>query len=144
MNWEAIVWFALVLLFALVEANTVALVSAWFAIGSLGAMIVALLGGPLWLQILVFFTVSAVLLAGLRPVVNKYLKPRLTRTNVDSVLGTQGVVLEDIDNLASSGRVKLGSLEWSARSTTGEPIVKSTIVRVDRVEGVKVFVTEVK
>jgi len=40
--------------------------------------------------------------------------------------------------------VKLGGMEWSARSTSGDPIPAGIEVRVDRVEGVKVFVTPVE
>jgi membrane protein implicated in regulation of membrane protease activity len=50
----------------------------------------------------------------------------------------------DIDNLAATGQVKLGSMEWTARSTDGNPIKAGTLVKVDRIEGVKAFVTIVK
>ena len=62
------VWFGLLVLFILVEAGTVNMVSAWFAIGALAALIVALIGAEIWLQVLVFLTVSAVALALLRPI----------------------------------------------------------------------------
>ena len=142
MNWAAaIVWFLLMLLFIFVEANTVAVVSAWFAVGALTAMFVSLLGGQLWLQVTLFFTVSAALLLSLRPMVRKYFTPKLVKTNVDSVIGLCGPVTERIDNLASCGQVKLGAMFWSARSTSGQPIEAGTVIRVDRIEGVKVFVS---
>lgn len=141
MNWAAIVWFCAMLLFLLIEANTVTIVSAWFAGGALAALITSLLGGPMWLQVLLFFAVSIVLLAALRPLVKKHFIPKLEKTNVDAVVGTTGTVLSPIDNIQATGRVKLGGMEWTARSTTGEPISEGTIVKVDRVEGVKVFVT---
>ena len=72
------------------------------------------------------------------------MKPKITATNVDSMVGTQGYVTEDIDNVAAHGHVKLGGMEWTARSTTGDPIGKDTLVRVDRIEGVKAFVTPVE
>lgn len=144
MNWLAIVWFALLVLFVAMEAATVTLVSSWFAGGALAAMIVSLLGGELWLQAVVFVTVSAVLLISLRPLVRKYLKPKLVKTNVDAVIGTQGLVTEAIDNVEATGQVKLGAMEWTARSTTGHPIAKDTLVQADRIEGVKVFVSPVK
>ena len=129
------------LLFLLIEANTVTIVSAWFAGGALAALITSLLGGPMWLQVLLFFAVSIVLLAALRPLVKKHFIPKLEKTNVDAVVGTTGTVLSPIDNIQATGRVKLGGMEWTARSTNGEPIAEGTIVKVDRVEGVKVFVT---
>ena len=85
---------------------------------------------------------SGILLAALRPLARKYLKK--TRTNVDSLPGTEGIVTEDIHNLEAVGRVKLGAMSWAARSTSGDPIPAGTVVRVDRIEGVRAFVTPVK
>ena len=137
------VWFGLLILFILVEAGTVNMVSAWFAIGALAALIVALIGAEIWLQVLVFLTVSAVALALLRPIAKKHFTPRITRTNVDAMVGKICLCITPIDNLASTGQVKLGDVEWTARSTTGEPIPAGTQVKIDRVEGVKVYVTPV-
>lgn len=142
MNYMAIFWFVLMCVFLVMEANTVSLVSVWFAAGSLVALIVSLLSGQLWLQIFVFFVVSVVTLAALRPVLRKYFTPKLHKTNVDAVVGATGKVIEPIDNIQSIGRVKLGGMEWSARSSSGERIPEGTIVLVDRVEGVKVFVSK--
>ena len=141
MMWNGLLWLGLLILFLVAEGASVALVSVWFAAGSLVALIAALLGGPLWLQILLFVAVSVGLLAMLRPFVRKYLRPRISRTNVDAVVGTQGFVTEAIDNVAASGQVKLGAMPWTARSTSGEPIPTGTRIRVDRVEGVKVYVS---
>lgn len=144
MDWMAAVWFALIVLFIWVEASTVAMVSAWFALGALAGMIASLCGGELWLQLLLFVVVSTLFLLALRPMAKKYFTPRLAKTNIDSVIDSQGLVLEGIDNLAGQGRVKLGGMEWSARSTDGEKIPENTLVKVDRIEGVKVYVTAVK
>lgn len=141
MNWFAIVWLALMIVFLLLEAGTVSMVSIWFAAGALAAMVASLFSAPLWLQIVLFVVVSAALLLALRPWTKKYFTPRLTKTNVDAVVGQEGTVLERIDNLEAVGRVKLGAVEWSARSTSGAPLEAGTRVKVDRVEGVKVFVT---
>ena len=105
------------------------------------AMAMALLGGSIWLQALVFLVVSAAALTTLRPLVRKYLTPKLTATNVDSVIGSTGIVTAAIDNIGAAGQVKLNGMEWTARSTTGDPIETGTRVRVDKIEGVKVFVS---
>ena len=142
--FTAILWFVLAVVFLMIEGGTVMLVSVWFAAGSLVAMLAALLSAPFWLQLILFLGVSAGLLALLRPMVRKYLKPKITATNVDAVVGAQGYVTETVDNLAATGQVKLGSMPWTARSTDGSPIEAGTLVRVDRVEGVKAFVTPVR
>ena len=141
MNITAIVWFGLTVAFLIVEAATVTVVSLWFAAGSLGAMVAALLGAGVWLQVLVFAVVSAAALTALRPLVRKHLTPKLTATNIDSVIGSLGIVTGTIDNLTATGQVKLNGMEWTARSTSGQPLEVGTKVRVDKIEGVKVFVS---
>lgn len=138
---DAIVWLALMVVFLMIEGGTVTMVSLWFGAGALASLIVALIGAEVWLQILVFFTVSIVLLASLRPLARKYFTPKLTRTNVDSVIGRTGTVTTAIDNVTGQGRIKLASMEWTARSSSGEPISAGTLIRVDRIEGVKAFVS---
>ena len=137
------VWFGLLVTFIVVEATTVSMVSAWFAIGALAALITELTGAPMGFQITAFVVVSAVTLAMLRPLAKKHFNPKITRTNVDALAGKTCLCVTAIDNLASCGQVKIGDVEWSARSTTGEPIPAGTQVKIDRVEGVKVYVTPV-
>ena len=137
----AILWLVILVVLLFMEAQTVTLVSLWFAAGALAALIAALLGAVWWVQVIVFLAVSGITLASLRPLVKKQLKPRLTKTNVDALVGTCGYVLADVDNLAACGKVKLGAMEWTARSTSGEPIAAGTLVKVDKIEGVKAFVS---
>ena len=142
--FTAILWFVLAVVFLMIEGGTVMLVSVWFAAGSLVAMLAALLSAPFWLQLILFLGVSAGLLALLRPMVRKYLKPKITATNVDAVVGAQGYVTETVDNIAATGQVKLGGMYWTARSETGKPIEAGKLIKVDHIEGVKVFVSPVK
>lgn len=143
MNWAEIVWFGLLLLFLVVEAACpIHLVSIWFAAGSLVAMITAFLGGSVWLQILLFLVLSGTLVALLWPFIRKFLNPHLSKTNVDAVVGSRGIVTAAIDNTLATGQVKLASMEWTARSTSGDPIPEGAVVKVDRIEGVKAFVSE--
>lgn len=140
----AMFWLILLVIFLVAEAGTVALVSLWFAAGALAALVAALLGGGMLWQMGMFLLVSAGLLLALRPWAKRYLNPKITRTNVDSVIGSAGLVTSDVDNVKATGQVKLGAMEWTARSTSGDPIPAGTMVTVDRIEGVKVFVTPVK
>lgn len=136
------VWVGALVLFLFIEAQSAAVVSIWFAAGALAAAIVALCNGAVWLQVVLFVVVSGITLACMRPIIRKYFTPKLEKTNIDAIIGTVGPVTEDIDNVQALGRVKLGSMEWSARSTTGENIEKGALVEVDRIEGVKVFVSK--
>lgn len=144
MNWALYIWLGMMILFIIVEAVcAIHLVSIWFAAGALVAMIAAALGAKLWLQITLFLLVSGVLLALLWPLVKKFLRPNLKKTNIDSIIGATGLVTITVDNMESTGQVKLNGMEWTARSTSGRVIDPHTEVKVDRIEGVKVFVTPV-
>ena len=141
MNWEAIFWLAAMVIFIIAEATTVTLVSIWFAVGALVAILIALLGGGLTLQVTVFLALAIVLLIFLRGAVRKHFTPRITRTNVDSVIGATGIVVTPVNNIAALGQVQINGVEWSARSTDGTHIGAGALVKVDKIEGVKVFVS---
>ena len=127
--------------FLIAEAATVTMISLWFAAGSLAALVISLLGGAWTLQVIAALVVSALLFACLRPMVRKHFTPKLVKTNVDSIVDSRGYVTADIDNISATGSVKLGAMEWTARSTSGAPIAAGTLVKVDRIEGVKAFVS---
>ena len=142
MDLVAIIWLGLLVAFLVMEAVcAVHLVSVWFAVGSLAALVVYMLHGALWLQVTVFAVVSAALLIALWPLTKKFITPKLTATNIDSIPGSVAIVTAAIDNVEALGQVKLNGMEWTARSTSGDPIEAGTRVRVDRIEGVKVFVS---
>lgn len=143
MNIWAIIWLILMVVFLIMEAATVQLISTWFAVGSLAAMIVALLGGEVWLQILVFLTIAIVLLALLWPMARKHLKPKLVATNADALIGRVCLVTEAIDPL-EGGRVKVGDVTWTARVESGDIIPAGSRVKIMKIQGSKVIVEQVK
>ena len=144
MDILVIIWLVLMVIFLIMEAATVTVTSLWFAAGALVALAAGMMGAAFWLQVVLFLIVSAVMLIALRPVIKKYFTPNLTRTNVDAMVGSQGYVTADIDNIAATGTVKLGAMEWTARSADGKPIAKGTLVKVERIEGVKAIVIPVE
>ena len=141
---EAIIWLVLMVLFLAVEAMTVTVVSLWFAAGALVSLLLSLLHLEVWLQVTTFFVVSGVLLACLRPMVQRHFTPKLSRTNVDALIGSNCYVTADIDNISAAGQVKLGNMDWSARSANGLPIPAGTLVKVAYIEGVKAYVLPVE
>ncbi|MBQ9974098.1 MAG: helix-turn-helix domain-containing protein [Oscillospiraceae bacterium] len=136
-----IAWLVLLILFSVAEAVTVGLASIWFAVGALGALLCALAGGGIWLQIGVFLALSGVTLALARPLARKFLTPGYAPTNADRVIGTQAVVIQTIDNLQGRGQVVIAGQTWTARSAADEILPEGMLVRVLRIEGVKVYVT---
>ena len=135
-----VAWLALLILFSIGEAITVGLTSVWFAVGALGALLCALVGGNIWLQIGVFLALSGLALALVRPLAKKFLTPGYSATNADRVIGQEAVVTQSIDNLKGQGQVNIAGQTWTARSQDDAVIPEGTLVRVLRIEGVKVFV----
>ena len=135
-----IFWLAAFIAFAIGEAITVGLVSVWFAVGALAGLFAAALGAGLWLQITVFLGVSALALALFKPLSGKFLRPKLSATNADRVIGAAALVTETIDNTQAQGQVKVKGQIWSARSAQDIVIPAGRDVKVLRIEGVKVIV----
>ena len=107
------------------------------------AVIAAICGGPIWLQLALFFVVSIVCLAATRPLVKKLLHKDVTATNADRVLGQTARVTENIDNAVPTGAVYVGGMTWTARSESGQPIPRNAQVKIVRMEGVRLFVEPV-
>lgn len=141
MDISSVLWLILLVVFLMMEASTVALVSIWCGFGALAALIASVCGAEIWLECVLFLSVTVIMLAALRPFVKRFINPKLEKTNADALIGSAGMVIAPIDNLQSTGKVKLGAMEWSARSTSGEPIGENTVIEVDRIEGAKVFVS---
>jgi len=137
------IWLALVIAFSLLEAATTQMISIWLACGAMLALIASLFGFDLQVQMIVFVVSTLVLLFATRPLVKKFVNVKRTPTNVDAVIGKTGFVTIAIDNDKSEGQIKLQGIEWSARSASGAPIAEDMKVSVERIEGVKLFVSEV-
>ena len=135
------VWLVAMIVLLIIEGIVPGLVSIWFAIGAFAAMISAILGAPLWLQVLWFFAVSIMTLCLTRPFAKKYVNSRATPTNADMLIGKECVVTEEIDNVLGTGAVTVGGKVWTAR--TEEPDGKAEtgkVMTVVRIDGVKLIV----
>lgn len=140
----SIIWLVALVLFLVLEGATMGLVSIWFAAGSLVALLVSLVSDGVMLQVFCCLLVSAICLAAVRPVLQRCLGPsRRQYTNADRVIGAQGVVTEEINNLNARGAVAVRGQTWTARSGSGDMIPCGAQVRVLRIEGVKLFVDPV-
>lgn len=141
MNEMVIFWLVVVILSIAVEAITMGLTSIWFAGGALVALAAAALRQPIALQVVLFFAVSVVLLYFTRPIAVKYFNKDRIKTNAESLVGRQAIVISEIDNLQGIGQVTVGGQEWSARSV--EDNVKlpvGTVVDIMAINGVKLMV----
>ena len=140
---EITLWVIAIVVFLIIEGVTAGIASIWFAIGALAALISALLGAKLWLQIVWFVVISAVTLVLTRPLAKKYVNGQRQPTNADRYIGAEGTVTERIDNIAGTGAVSVGGKFWTARSATGSIIETGTLVKAAGIEGVKLIVVPV-
>ena len=136
----SIVWVGAVVVFGIVEAATAGLVSIWFVVGAVAALIATQVGVGILAQMVVFLVVSAAALAATRPLVRKLTTGNMVPTNADRVLGAAGKVTETIDNGNSKGAVYVDGKSWTARSVDGTVIPAGTQVRIEDMEGVKLLV----
>lgn len=141
MNDMMILWLVVLILSIGIEAFTLGLTSIWFAGGALAALIVAALNLPLAVQIVVFFAVSLLLLYFTRPIAVRYFNKDRIRTNAESLVGRQAIVISEIDNLQGIGQVIVSGQEWSARSVDDDvKLAVGTVVDIMSISGVKLMV----
>lgn len=137
----AVYWLVALIVFLVIEVATLGLATIWFAGGALIALIAAMCGAGVGIQMASFLVVSLVLLIFTRPLAVRFLSKDTLKTNVDRVVGMEGVVTEEISNLAGTGKVSLGGNIWTARTENeGGTIPADAVVEVLRVEGVKLIV----
>lgn len=139
-----IFWLGILAVCLGVEVATLGLVSIWFAGGALVTFFVAMATETLWIQLVVFFAVSFILLFATRPIASKYYNNKRTKTNVDSLVGEYCKVTELIDNFNETGTVVLNGMEWTARSVDESVIEVGAKVKVHGIDGVKVLVGKEK
>ena len=140
---QTIYWLILFVILLLIEIFTMGLTTIWFAAGALVAFLAGILGFGMAVQIVVFIVVSIVLLILTRPIAVKYFNKECQKTNAESLIGQQALVLEDIYTLKAQGREEVRGQEWSAK--TDEPdgrIPKNTVVTIEGIQGVKLIVKE--
>ena len=136
-----IIWLVILIVLLVIEVITLGLSTIWFAGGALAAFIAALLGANVAVQVVLFLAVSIILLIFTRPVVMRMLNKHKTATNAESLIGEQAIVTQTINNLMGRGEVFINGLEWMARSQQdNDTIEKDTIVRILRIDGVKLIV----
>lgn len=134
-------WLGLMVLMIVVELIVPGLVSIWFAAGALFAILPSVLGGPVWLQIIVFLVVSVAALLVTRPIAKKYINSRTQPTNADIVIGKECIIVQDIDNIQGKGAAKVNGKEWTARSSSDHlKLSKGTHAKVLKIDGVKLIV----
>ena len=140
MTLHQIGWLIVLAATLCMEAATAGLVTIWFSAGALAALITALLGAGIYLQIAVFLIVSALLLIFTKPIISKKLVVHKTRTNADRLVGEKGLVCQEINGIEGMGKVKISGKIWSAKSSDKSIITEGEIVTVEDISGVHLIV----
>lgn len=135
-------WLIALVTFLVIEIATMGLTTIWFAGGAIAALVLALVGTAFWMQVGIFLVISIFLLICTRPFAMKFFNQKREKTNVDSMIGRQAVVLTKIDNRKEEGQVLVNGMEWTARAYDEKVIEKDAVVEVKEVRGVKLIVVE--
>ena len=140
-----IIWLVLFVAMLIIEAIGPALVSIWFALGAVIALILSFIPEVAWwIEVIVFVVISIATLLALRPILKRYIKRNNYNTNIDSFTGKRGYVIEDITYLRP-GAVKIGDVSWTAIPVNkDEKIVENEIIEVVAVNGNKLIVKKVE
>ena len=143
MDRMMLVWLVVLVVSIITEIISLGLTSIWFAGGALAAVVLAAFRLPLQVQVLVFLVISILLMVFARPIAVKYFNKDRVRTNVESMIGRQAIVVCEIDNLQGVGEVTVGGQEWMARTEKdGQVLAVGDVVQVVAVQGVKLIVRE--
>ena len=137
-----ITWTVLAVIFAVLEAITVQIVTIWFAVGAVGAIIANASGASQTVQLVIFVAVSLLTLLIARPFLKKFTRTKVQPTNLDMCIGKEALVVNEIDNIKGTGQVKIMGSIWTARSSNDEVIPSDSLVTVESINGVKLIVTK--
>ena len=140
--WQ--IWLIASGVFFILEIFTVGFLVFWLGVAALLAMLISFLTDSIIIQTTVFVISSALLIFATRPLVNKITKKDTVPTNVYSIVGKRGIVIEDIDWTAGTGQIKSEGEVWSAKTNEHINIPKGTEVEIESIDGVKVFVRPLK
>ena len=138
---ETMYWVIIFIVLLIIEIFTMGLTTIWFAGGALAAFLMGIIGFGTVIQVIVFIIVSIALLIVTRPIALKYFNKERQKTNAESLIGQQALVMEDIDTLHAKGLVEVNGQEWSAKTDDPEGFIKKhLVVTVEGIQGVKLIV----
>lgn len=140
-----IIWLAMFVITIIIEAVSSDLLTVWFTLGSLVALIISFIPGvSWWIQLIVFFVISIACLLALRPLAKKLLKREKIDSNVDEIIHKKGKIIKGCDEL-NHGEVKVNGVIWTAVSADeSKSIEQGSIVEIVAVSGNKLIVKEVE
>lgn len=138
------IWLTVFAFFAIFEFVTPGnLITIWFAIGALAALLVQQIGANFVIQMIVFLLVSFGALLLMRPMTQNLMRGDTVATNADRLIGFQFRLERDLDPKHWYQQT-INSDTWSIISARNHLIPANTWVEVISIDGVKLVVREVK
>ena len=138
MNTETIIWLVITVLALIIEGSTAGLTTIWFAVAGAVSFVLSLFSTNVYVQIVVFFLVSILLLVFTRPIIKKTLVKQKEKTNADKIIGEKALVIEEINEFAGTGQIKISGAVWSAKAN--DVIAKDEKVIIKETKGVHAIV----
>ena len=138
MNTETIIWLVITVLALIIEGSTAGLTTIWFAVAGAVSFVLSLFSTNVYVQIVVFFLVSILLLVFTRPIIKKTLVKQKEKTNADKIIGEKALVIEEINEFAGTGQIKISGAVWSAKAN--DVIPKDEKVIIKEIKGVHAIV----
>lgn len=135
-----VIWIVIGIVLIIAEIFTPGFFLASIGLGAIVAGVVAFASDSIIIQLLVFAAASALSLIFLRPVITRLSSKDKEKSGAEAIIGSEGLVLEEIDNLEGKGRVKVNGQDWKAKSMQGTVIAKDTVIIVEKIEGVTLYV----
>ena len=137
-----ILWGILIIVSLIVELATDELTIIWGTVGAIFSFLAALLHAEVWLQLLIFVVFTTLTIIISRPIIKKYAKKEIIRTNADRLIGMVAVVSEPFKN-NEVGKVTVNGQTWRATSTSSEAFFEGEKVQVEGLSGTKVIVSKI-
>lgn len=139
----AVYWLIIFVILLVFEIATMGLTTIWFAGGALIGALISVFTPNEVVQIVGFLISSVILLVLTRPIAMKFFNKKITKTNAEVIIGTDTMVIETIDALRATGKVRINGIEWSAMASNKDDIYRvDDVVTVEKIQGVKVIVTK--
>ena len=136
-----IIWLIIGVAAFIIEASTVSLVSVWFGISAVIMAVLSLFIPSVFLQIIIYVILTAIILYLTKPVLGKFFNPE--KTNSGALIGKTVIVSEKVDNLGETGMVTVNGIGWRARALNDEVIEKGEKVIINKIEGVTLIIERI-
>lgn len=135
-------WIVFIIVSVIIEIETADLITIWFSIGAVGALIAAAFSAPPLVQVCLFIGISVLLLLVTRKLTKNMSDKNFVRTNADRVIGSIVTVTKEV-HPNEVGEVIVGSVLWRAASVSTYSFSIGEKVIVEAISGSKLIISKI-